>query len=72
VQNTFLHGVLEEEVYLRHTSGYEDTQHPNYVCRLDKTIYGLKQTPHAWYSRLSSKLEKLDFTASKGDTSLFS
>jgi hypothetical protein len=71
VQNVFLYGVLEEEVYMRQTPGYEDTQHPNYICRLDKAIYGLKQTPHAWYSRLSSKLEMLGFTPSKGDTSLF-
>jgi hypothetical protein len=71
VQNVFLYGVLEEEVYMRQTPGYEDTQHPNYICRLDKAIYGLKQAPHAWYSRLSSKLEMLGFTPSKGDTSLF-
>jgi hypothetical protein len=41
------------------------------VCNLDKMIYGLKQDPRAWYSRLSSKLQKLGFIPSKGDTSLF-
>jgi hypothetical protein len=71
MQNTFLHGVLEEEVYMKQLPGYEDKQHPNYVCRLDKVIYGLKQAPHAWYSRLSSKLQMLGFMPSKGDTSLF-
>jgi hypothetical protein len=56
VQNAFLHGVLEEEVYIKQPPGYEDKQYPNYVYRLDKAIYGLKQAPHAWYSRLSFKL----------------
>jgi hypothetical protein len=71
VQNVFLHGVLKEEVYMRQPPGYEDTQHPEYVCKLDKAIYGLKQAPRAWYSRLSAKLLQLGFVSSKGDTSLF-
>lgn len=71
VKNAFLHGVLEEEVYMRQPPGYEDKGNPNYICRLDKALYGLKQAPRAWYSRLSSKLMALGFVASKSDTSLF-
>ena len=71
VQNAFLHGVLEEEVYMRQPPGFEDAKFPNYVCRLDKAIYGLKQAPRAWYSRLSSKLFDLGFKASKSDALLF-
>jgi hypothetical protein len=71
VHNTFLHGVLEEEVYMRQRPGYGDTSHPGFVCKLDKTLYGLKQVPRVWYSRLSSKLLQLGFRSSKTDTSLF-
>jgi len=71
VQNVFLHGVLEEEVYMRQPPGFESVDAPHLVCRLDKAIYGLKQAPRAWYSRLSSKLIDLGFKASKSDTSLF-
>jgi len=36
VHNVFLHGVLEEEVYMRQPPGYQDKLHPNYLCKLDK------------------------------------
>ena len=71
VQNAFLHGVLEEEVYMRQPLGYEDPSVPNYLCKLDKALYGLKIAPRAWYSRLSAKLQALGFKSSKADTSLF-
>ena len=71
VQNAFLHGVLEEEVYMRQPPGYENKKTPHYVCNLDKALYGLKQAPRAWYSRSSSQLRHLGFVASKADMSLF-
>ena len=71
VQNAFLHGILEEDVYMKQPPGYEDKLQPHHICKLDKAIYGLKQAPRAWYSRLSDKLLQLGFQASKGDTSLF-
>jgi histone deacetylase 1/2 len=71
VQNAFLHGILEEEVYMLQPPGYADKTHPSYVCKLDKALYGLKQAPRAWYARLCQRLESLGFQASKADTSLF-
>jgi hypothetical protein len=66
-----LHGVLEEDVFMRQPPGYVDQSRPNYVCKLDKALYDLKQAPRAWYSRFSAKLIHLGFKASKADTSLF-
>jgi histone deacetylase 1/2 len=71
VQNAFLHGILEEEVYMRQPPGYVSKEGQNLVCRLDKALYGLKQAPRAWYARLCSKLVSLGFVPSKSDTSLF-
>jgi hypothetical protein len=68
VQNSFLHGLLEE-VYMKQPPGYEDKSMPGYVCRLNKALYGLKQTSGAWHSRLSTKLQDLGFKSSKADTS---
>ncbi|XP_071685509.1 uncharacterized protein [Lolium perenne] len=71
VKNAFLHGILEEDVYMRQPPGFEDSSAPHHICKLDKALYGLKQAPRAWYSRLSAKLHMLGFIPSKGDTSLF-
>jgi hypothetical protein len=45
VQNAFLHGVLEEEVYKKQPLGFENSKHPQLVCKLDKAIYGIKKRP---------------------------
>jgi hypothetical protein len=66
-----LHGFLEEDVYMRQPPGYEDSKYPEAVCKLDKALYGIKQAPRAWYSRLNTKLQQLGFQSTKADTSLF-
>jgi histone deacetylase 1/2 len=67
----FLHGILDEEVYMHQPLGYANKSCPNSVCKLDKALYGLKQAPRAWYSWLCGKLQALSFIPSKSDTSLF-
>jgi histone deacetylase 1/2 len=72
VKNAFLHGILEEDVYMKQPPSFGSSTNPNYICKLDKALYGLKHAPRAWYSRLSFKLSTLGFVPSKADTSLFS
>jgi histone deacetylase 1/2 len=71
VQNAFLHGVLEEEVYMRQPPGFVDPARPQHLCRLVKALYGLKQAPRAWHARLGSVLRAHGFVPSTADTSLF-
>ncbi|MCO5550860.1 hypothetical protein L7F22_004354 [Adiantum nelumboides] len=52
VKNAFLHGYLQEEVYMEQPQGYEDVKHLGYVCKLKKALYGLKQAPRAWHARI--------------------
>ena len=70
VKNAFLHGELQEEVYMQPPPGYDGIK-GNMVCKLHKAIYGLKQSPRAWYAKLSSVLEKAGFMRSNADSSLF-
>ncbi|KAM1278430.1 hypothetical protein ACFX2J_030451 [Malus domestica] len=70
VKNAFLHGELQEEVYMQPPSGY-DVIKGNMICKLHKAIYGLKQSPKAWYAMLNSVLEKAGFLRSNADSSLF-
>jgi hypothetical protein len=67
----FLHGILEEEVHMKQPPEFVSSEFPSYHCKLEKPLYGLKQTPHVWYSRLSDKLQSLGFSPSKADISLF-
>jgi histone deacetylase 1/2 len=71
VKNAFLHGILEEEVYMKQPPSFEHPHTPHFMCKLDKAIYGLKKAPRAWFARLSIKLTALGFVPSKADTSLF-
>ena len=51
--------------------GFVDPQHPTAVCKLSKTLYGLKQSPRAWYTKLSTCLLAWNFKMSQVDTSMF-
>lgn len=70
VHNAFLHGTLDEEVYMHQPPGFKHAN-KSLVCKLDKVIYGLKQAPRAWFKKLASILTKFGFIPSNCDNSLF-
>jgi len=70
VNNAFLHGDLDEEVYMQLPPSFH-TSSPNLVCRLKKSLYGLKQTGRQWYAKLSNFLVSHNYKISTADHSLF-
>ena len=71
VRNAFLHGELQEEVFVEQPPGFVDPAYPNHVCKLHKALYGLKQAPRAWFNKFTNFLLEYGFTCSSADPSLF-
>ncbi|WJZ95012.1 hypothetical protein VitviT2T_013812 [Vitis vinifera] len=71
INNAFLHGNLEETVFMHQPPGFEDPSQPQHVCKLKKSIYSLKQAPRQWYKALRDALLSFGFIHSVTNNSLF-
>ena len=71
VKNTFLHGELEKDIHMEQPRGFESKIHPEYVCKLKKALYDLKQAPRAWYGKIGEFLVHSDFKVAPSYSSLF-
>lgn len=69
VKTAFLNGELEENVYMRQPVGYDDGSER--VCKLSKSLYGLKQASRCWNKKFGSFISKFNFVASESDPCVF-
>jgi hypothetical protein len=71
VKSSFLNGVIQEEVYVRHPSGFENPKYPHRVYKLSKALYGLKHASRAWYARLKTFLLEHGYVMWSVDKTIF-
>lgn len=66
INNTLLNGQIKEAIYMCHPEGVMiQLARPQHNCKLAKAIYGLKQTPRAWFHRLRGALLGLGISQHK-------
>eukprot|EP00253_Pinus_taeda_P032308 PITA_32308 len=71
MKTTFLNGKIEEEVYIEQPEGFETFYGDSHVCRLKRPLYGLRQAPRAWYTRIDKYFTGLGFAKSEADANLY-
>ena len=62
VKITFLHRDLEEEIYMKQPEGFAVKGKKELMCKLKKSLYGLKQSPRMWYQNFDTFIRGLSFT----------
>ena len=67
VKIAFIQGELEEEIYILQLEGFAETCKENLVCRLNKSLYGLKQELRCWYKRFNSFIMSLRYNRFNSD-----
>ena len=71
VTTAFLNGTLDEEVYMTQPKGFAKEGEKHLVCKLKKSIYGLKQSPRCWNTALDSHLKQMGFVQSASDPCIY-
>ena len=71
IKNVLLHGDLQEEVYMEQGPGFVAKGEIRKVCRLRKSLYGLKQSLRAWFSKFSQDVKEFGMQKSISDHSVF-
>ena len=71
VKNAFLHGDLDEEIYMEIPPGFGFNLEGNKVCKLKKALYGLKQSLRAWFGPFAKVMTTMGYKQSQADHTLF-
>ena len=72
MNTTFLHGDLKEEIYMKQPEGFVVKGKKELVCKLNKSLYGLKQSPRMGYHKFDTYILGLGFVRSRADHCVYS
>nr|GEX44416.1 reverse transcriptase [Tanacetum cinerariifolium] len=67
VKTVFLNRYLNEEVYMEQPEGFVNLKYPNRVCKLKRSIYGLKKASRRWNKRFDDEIKKFGFTQNRDE-----
>lgn len=70
IKNAFLHGDLEEEIYMKQPPGFVAQGESGLVCKLRCYLYDLKQSPQAWFGKFSFVVQAFGMKRSEADYSV--
>ena len=71
VKIVFLHGDLDEEIYMEQPEGFRIKGNDDMVCKLKKSLYGLKQAPRQWYKKFDSFMISQDYKRTEADPCVY-
>ena len=71
VVTPFLNGKLKEEIYIQQPPGYVEQGKEHLVCKLKKSLYGLKQSPRCWNTAFREYMESIHYKQSAADPCVF-
>ncbi|CAJ2663689.1 unnamed protein product [Trifolium pratense] len=71
VKTAFLHGNLDEQIYMEQPEGFSDTGKGRLVCKLKRSLYGLKQSPRQWYKRFDSYMLQIGYKRCEYDCCVY-
>jgi hypothetical protein len=71
MKNAFLHGDLQEEVYMEIPPRFVNEQTVGKICKIKKSLYGLKQSPRAWFDRFRHAVCGMGYSQCNADHTVF-
>ena len=71
VKSAYLNGTIDTDIYTTQPEGFVDSSHPDYVCKLKRSLYGLKQSARCWYNTLDEFLVSSGYRKSNADNCIY-